>query len=204
MNKNVNAAASELTKHNSGFSEFVSNVTSYILPSYVATYVTNNAIDFSGVTGLTAYTATSANNQYVFTEAVTGIVPANTALLVKGASATIPLVQATSTSVATLEGNILKASDGNKTGGDNIYAFSKSALKFKKVDSEVTIPSGKAYLVIESGEAPTALDIQFDGEATAVEAIAEAQAETAAPVKVIKGGKLFIGNYNVAGQQVKS
>ena len=169
----------------------------------VATYVTNNAIDFSGVTGLTAYTATSANNQYVFTEAVTGIVPANTALLVRGASATIPLVQATSTSVATLEGNILKASDGNKTGGDNIYAFSKSALKFKKVDSEVTIPSGKAYLVIESGEAPTALDIQFDGEATAVEAIAEAQAETAAPVKVIKGGKLYIGNYNVAGQQVK-
>ena len=169
----------------------------------VATYVTNNAIDFSGVTGLTAYTATSANNQYVFTEAVTGIVPANTALLVKGASATIPLVQATSTSVATLEGNILKASDGNKTGGDNIYAFSKSALKFKKVDSEVTIPSGKAYLVIESGEAPTALDIQFDGEATAVEAIAEAQAETAAPVKVIKGGKLYIGNYNVAGQLVK-
>lgn len=170
----------------------------------VATYVTNNAIDFTGVTDLTAYIATSNNNDYVFTEAVAGIVPGGTALLIKGASASIPLVQATSTSVATLEGNILKASNGVEVTDDTFYAFSKTNKKFQKVATSVTIPSGKAYLVIESGEAPTALDIQFDGEATAVEAIAEAnEADAAAPVKVIKNGKLFIGNYNVAGQQVK-
>ena len=170
----------------------------------VATYVTNNAIDFTGVTDLTAYIATSNNNDYVFTEAVTGIVPGGTALLIKGASASIPMVQATSTSVATLEGNILKASDGKIEGDEStIYAFSKTNKKFQKVATGVKIPSGKAYLVIESGEAPTALDVQFDGEATAVEAIAEAQAEAVAPVKVIKNGKLFIGNYNVAGQLVK-
>ncbi len=171
----------------------------------VATYVTNNAIDFTGVTDLTAYIATSNNNDYVFTEAVTGIVPGGTALLIKGASASIPMVQATSTSVATLEGNILKASDGKIEGDEStIYAFSKTNKKFQKVATGVKIPSGKAYLVIGSGEASTALDVQFDGEATAVEAIAEAnEADAAAPVKVIKNGKLFIGNYNVAGQLVK-
>lgn len=39
--------------------------------------------------------------------------------------------------------------------------------------------------------------------ATAVDAVAETKADKAAPAKVIKDGKLFIGNYNVAGQQVK-
>ena len=43
-----------------------------------------------------------------------------------------------------------------------------------------------------------------DEAPTAVEAVAESKAEAkAAPVKVLKDGKLFIGNYNVAGQQVK-
>ena len=40
-------------------------------------------------------------------------------------------------------------------------------------------------------------------EATAVEAIAENAPVVAKAVKVIKNGKLYIGNYNVAGQQVK-
>ena len=38
---------------------------------------------------------------------------------------------------------------------------------------------------------------------TGVEAVAEAKAKVAAPAKVIKGGKLYIGNYNAAGQKVK-
>ena len=38
---------------------------------------------------------------------------------------------------------------------------------------------------------------------TAVEAVAEAKAEAPKVIKVIKNGKLYIGNYNVAGQQVK-
>ena len=39
--------------------------------------------------------------------------------------------------------------------------------------------------------------------ATAVEAVAEAKAEAPKVIKVLKNGKLYIGNYNVAGQQVK-
>ena len=60
----------------------------------------------------------------------------------------------------------------------------------------------KAYIVY-SGSL-TSLDIQFEGEATAINNVnANDNADSAAPVKVIKNGKLFIGNYNVAGQLVK-
>ena len=38
---------------------------------------------------------------------------------------------------------------------------------------------------------------------TAVQGVAEAKAEVAAPVKVVKNGQVFIGNFNVAGAQVK-
>ncbi|MBO6099552.1 MAG: hypothetical protein J6P01_05370, partial [Prevotella sp.] len=41
-------------------------------------------------------------------------------------------------------------------------------------------------------------------EPTAVSSIsASANAYDAAPVKVIKDGKLYIGNFNIAGQRVK-
>ena len=51
------------------------------------------------------------------------------------------------------------------------------------------------------GEGKT--DISLMPTATAVEAIAEAKAEVAAPVKVITANGVQIGNYNIAGQQVK-
>ena len=164
----------------------------------VATYITKNALDFTSVTGLTAYAVTGVNDAKtsVTTEAVT-TVPAGTALLVKGATADVPVVASAGDIT-----NLLKESNGTIKGADNVFAYSKSALKFKKVATTVTIPAGKAYLVIE-GVSGDALDLDFEGEATAVDAIAEASEAEAAPVKVIKNGKLYIGNFNVAGQQVK-
>ena len=164
----------------------------------VATYITKNALDFTSVTGLTAYAVTGVNDAKtsVTTEAVT-TVPAGTALLVKGATADVPVVASAGDIT-----NLLKESNGTVKGADNVFAYSKSALKFKKVATTVTIPAGKAYLVIE-GVSGDALELDFDGEATAVDAIAEASEAEAAPVKVIKNGKLYIGNFNVAGQQVK-
>ncbi len=44
---------------------------------------------------------------------------------------------------------------------------------------------------------------ECEGGATAVQGVAEAKAEVAAPVKVVKNGQIFIGNYTVAGAQVK-
>ncbi|MBQ9561038.1 MAG: InlB B-repeat-containing protein [Prevotella sp.] len=167
----------------------------------VATYVTANAVDFSSVEGFTAYVPTGVNSAKtsVATAEVT-TVPAGTAVLLKGTAGSYD-VEIVASAEAPAP-NLFQVSNGTVTGGDNIFAYSKSALMFKKVNASVTIPAGKCYLVID-GVSGDALDLDFEGEATAVEAIAEANAEAAAPVKVIKNGKLYIGNYNVAGQQVK-
>ena len=166
----------------------------------VTTYVTENAIDFAEVTDVAAYVVTGVNTttNKVITKKV-GAVPAGTALLIKGDGAeevNVPIVESAEDPAA----NLFLISDGNVQGGDNIFAYSKTNKKFMKVATTVTVPAGKCYLQIDG--VTNALDIDFE-QATAVEAIAEANAEAAAPVKVIKNGKLYIGNFNVAGQQVK-
>ena len=162
----------------------------------VLTYVTENDLDFSTIDGdITAYAVTAVSATSA-TTAVVAQVPAGTALLIKGTAGSYDIEIAESASAIT---NLLLASDGTITGGDNIYAYSKTAKKFKKVASTVTIPAGKAYLQANAGDA---IDIDFAGEATAVEAIAEA-AEAVAPVKVVTAKGIQIGKYNIAGQQVK-
>ncbi len=161
----------------------------------VTTFVAPYDLDFTNVTELSAYAVTVINSTSVTTEKV-GKVPAGTALLIKGETAEVPVAESADPIT-----NLLLASTGaGVQGGDNIYAYSKTKKKFCKVASTVTIPVGKAYLNIEANT--DALDIDFDGEATGVNGVAEAKAEVA-PVKVIKNGKLYIGNYNVAGQLVK-
>jgi len=166
----------------------------------VATYVTKNALDFTGLE-TKAYVVKSVDTKKnkVFTEEVT-TVPAGTALLVKGATVNVPVI-ASATAPAT---NLLQISTGDGVqGGDNIFAYSKSAKQFKKVSSSIKVPAGKCYLQID-GISGSSLDIDLDGEATAINNVgANENANSAAPVKVIKNGKLYIGNYNVAGQQVK-
>ena len=169
----------------------------------VLTYVTQNALDFSTINGaFKAYVPTSVNEAKtsVATAEVTSV-PAGTALLLKGAAGSYDVEIAESATAPAA--NLFLVSDGNVQGADNIFAYHKTNKKFMKVASTVTIPAGKCYLQID-GVSGDALDLDFEGEATAVEAIAEAnEANAAAPVKVIKNGKLYIGNYNVAGQQVK-
>lgn len=166
----------------------------------VATYVTKQALDFSTQNGaFKAYVVSGLNAAKTSAQtAEVTQVPAGTPLLLKGAEGSYDVEVIASAEPVT---NMLLASDGNVTGADDVFAYSKSKGKFVKVASTVTIPAGKAYLQIAN--AGSSLDIDFDG-ATAVESIAEAnEANAAAPVKVIKNGKLYIGNYNVAGQQVK-
>ena len=76
--------------------------------------------------------------------------------------------------------------------------------KVFKTFTGATFNANKAYLVkheIVDAMGGNTLEIKF-AEATGVNGVAEAKAEVA-PAKVIKNGQLFIGNYNIAGQQVK-
>ena len=171
------------------------------------TYVTEHDLDFTDA-DVNAYIATSVGESSIATKKISKV-PAGTPILVKmqdtdvkGAFRLLPFA----TSTEDVADNILESSDGTVTGGTGIYAYTYDSTDnkygFYPVSSTVTIPSGKAYLNT-GGAAPASFDVIFEDEATAVEAIAEAKANTVAPVKVIKNGKLFIGNYNVAGQLIK-
>ena len=79
----------------------------------------------------------------------------------------------------------------------------KKKVGFKKCAANASLAANKAYLpgaLVPSGS--NSLEISFDGE-TAINGIAESEANAEAPVKVVKNGQLFIGNYNVAGARIK-
>ncbi len=177
-----------------------------------ATYVTSTALDFSTVSDeITAYIVTADNTSSVTTEAVEKV-PANTALLIKtaeaGASVSVPYA----TGATAISNNKLKYSSSEMNITDaqatakQYYGFFKVGGKYGFAPmSAGTLAAKKAYLDYgEEGNTLQFIALDFESEATAVEAIAEAnEADAAAPVKVIKNGKFYIGNYNVAGQQVK-
>jgi hypothetical protein len=77
----------------------------------------------------------------------------------------------------------------------------KKKVGFKKCAANASLAANKAYLP-GAGLSANSLSLSFDGE-TAINGIAESEANAEAPVKVIKNGKLFIGNYNVAGARIK-
>ena len=161
----------------------------------VRTYVTEGNLDFSLADGIEAYIVTGVDTK-VRTQQVTQA-PAGTALLIKGATANVPVVASASLGDAT---NLLQAAP--VTGdGSTIYVYSVNK-KFQPLKSGEDLSAGKAYLVIDGAEGAS-LAIDFDDDvATAINGIGEAKAQ-ATPGKVIKNGKLYIGNYNVAGQQIK-
>ena len=173
------------------------------------TCVTSQKMDFTNVTDAKAYIATGLNGAgtaVVLTQVYK--VPANEPIIIytteKTEAATVYVPQTTDDPDAAVADNLLIAGDGTTAydgySGYDIYYVASD--QFHKANAG-TLQSGKAYLKVAQGTGGNSLTIAFDDEATAVEAVAEAKAENAAPVKVIKNGKLYIGNYNVAGQLVK-
>ena len=97
----------------------------------------------------------------------------------------------------------------NATAAGDFYYFSiinaeKKKVGFKKCSATATLAANKAYL--PGSLVPTTsnntLSISFEGEATAINGVAE-EASEAAPVKVVTAKGIQIGKFNVAGQQVK-
>ena len=154
-----------------------------------ATLYTDKALDFSGVTGLTAYTATCDGSTVTLTPV--DDVPANTGVVLKGAGNTysIPVAASSETAQGDLQGSAT-ATAFNAFSGYDLYMLAKngSEAQFKKVSSG-SIPAGKAFLkVAAKGKAP-ALDVVF-GDATGIEAVKKAE--------TVADGAY----YNLAGQRV--
>ena len=161
------------------------------------------------VTGGTAYAAKIVDSKIVLTAYETDYVPKNTGVIIagdKGASVTIAYTATTTPGQAfpdnDLKGTTVRTLTSTLKGSAaKFITLQKSTSKFVPYTGEY-FPANRAYLLY-NGASGDSFDIVFDGE-TAINSIeANENANSAAPVKVIKNGKLYIGNYNVAGQQVK-
>lgn len=139
-----------------------------------ATHASKFAVDYSNRTdGLEAYAVKYANGTLTYNK-IDGIVPANTAVLLKGEAKEYILGEAEGTGNAV--NTDLKPSDGNKLGGNNIYCLANKAsngVGFYQVANTVTIPANKAYL--EIGTPATTLakyySIGIGGNTTGIQAI---------------------------------
>ena len=182
---------------NDGGNKFTKGFTTFCSPA-----------NFTVSEGATAYKAAIADSKLTMT-ALEGIIPANTGVVIAGnkdGNATI----ATTTAAATADvtGNDLKGTTAEALTAD-LKDTAAKFLAFKKSTSTFTpyggtnFPANKAYLLLDSNNDSYSLEMVFE-EATGINNVNAAETEAqAAPVKVIKNGKLYIGNYNVAGQQVK-
>ena len=157
-----------------------------------ATLYTPYALDFSGVSGLTAYTAAVDGDNIVLTEVAD--VPANTGVVLKGAADTydIPVIASSETAKGELTGNVSSATACPAPAGHTYYILTKDGDKaqFNPATSD-EIAAGKAFLDVTTGGGIKVFNVIVDGSATGVEA------PVAAEVAVEDG--IY---YNLNGQQV--
>lgn len=161
-----------------------------------ASFSSDYALDFSGVTELTAWKATACDGTKVTLEQVTGTVAAKTGLILKGASAEIPVVA--SGDAAT--GNLLQAvSDDMKvtksaTGTNYVLAKQSGNVVFAPITSDenaASVNKGQAFLYVAADvEAPYLQLVFADSETTGINDV------------ISKTADVRCGVYNLNGQRV--
>lgn len=139
-----------------------------------ATLAPSFAVDYSNRgDGLEAYSVSysSSSKELAYTK-IDGVVEAGKAVILKGKG---DYVLEASSETATVKETGLKASDGNKTGADNIYCLANKSkgVGFYQVANTVTIPANKAYLEIGTPATTHAkyYSIGIGGNTTGIQAI---------------------------------
>jgi hypothetical protein len=137
-----------------------------------ATLYSDNALDFSSATGLTAYTASVAGSTVTLT--AVDDVPANTGLVLKGDEGTykVPVIASSSTAKGDLTGSTTDDLTYD-AGATNDYYFlalnGEGKAQFTKL-TEGTIAAGKAYFSLAKGGSARELSVVFDDdEPTAID-----------------------------------
>lgn len=155
-----------------------------------ATLYTPYALDFSGVAGLTAYTAVVADNKVTLTEVTD--VPANTGVVLKGAAKTytIPVIASSETAKGDLIGNASAATAYNAYADNTLYMLKKVGEKAQFVPvTSGSIAAGKAYLKIAAATARN-LDVTFADEATGIESVKSEEIKVKSEVYNLKGQRV--------------
>lgn len=140
-------------------------------------------------TGIDAFAGTISGDNLTLT-VISEKIKAGEPVVLQGEAGLYNFMPTTGASAAA--SNDLKGSDGDVTGGANIYALAKKSgsVGFYPVGSEVTIPAGKAYLV--SPASVKGFTFVFDDDATGISTIDNGQlTNDNAPI------------YNLAGQRVQ-
>ena len=137
-----------------------------------ATFAASYPVDYSA-NGLEAYAVKYANGTLTYNK-IAGVVPANTAALLKGEAKEYTLTAAGG--AATNVDTDLKVANGEKKGDGNIYCLANKAsngVGFYQVSSSVTIPANKAYLEIATPTTTPAkyYSIGIGGNTTGIQAI---------------------------------
>ena len=167
-----------------------------------ATYCSSNALDFTGVTALTAYTATMEGSVVKFNK-VTGKVPANTGLLVRGETANVPVCASADPVDNLLVGVTVEKV---KTAG-TVFVLMKGSkgIGFYKNTNDFTLRANSAYLPAEGVEGSTARAfIALDDETTGI-ADVKAVKEDAEGMFDLQGRKIAKptkGLYIVNGKKI--
>ena len=155
-------------------------------PAGIATYVTKNAVEFKGVK---AYAVTKINANSVSREELTSA-PAGTPIIVEAAEGEYACTIIESATAP--EKNELTYSEEDVVSDGTIYALANKpeadGIGFYPVKSGVTVPAGKAYLVIDAKEVKGFLALD-----DVADAINNILVETA-------NGTIF----NIAGQKVQN
>ncbi len=135
-----------------------------------ATLFTQYALDFSGVSGLKAYTAAVDGDNIVLTEVAN--VPANTGVVLKAAANTynIPVIASSETAKGDLTGNVSAATACPAPTNHTYYILTKDGEKaqFNPATSGSIAP-GKAFLDVTTVGIKV-FNVIVDGTATGVEA----------------------------------
>jgi len=174
------------------------------------TYVAPENVSFPyGVSGYIA-SITSSSSIHL-TEILAA--PKGTAVVIKAAQGTYPLEVVAADACDDVDDNILQASDGSVTGnGSTIYALgvgkegdNEGKVGFFLVNTDVTVPAGKAYLTY-SGSGPAPSMIRIEDEVEVITNIENIEANEKA-VKFIENGRILILRdgitYDALGRKIR-
>lgn len=137
-----------------------------------ATFSSDKAVDFSGASGVTVYAAkvNGTKTAVDLIEVKSKQVPANTAVVLKGAAGTYSA--SAIASAATISGNELQIAAATMDGAaGNIYVLYEKdgVVGFYKLSDTGSLLAGKGYLVVDGvGEGRTMFEIDIDGISTGI------------------------------------
>ncbi len=178
------------------------NATITISAAGWATYSSNYPLDFTGVTALTAYTATKESSVVKFNK-VTGKVPANTGLLVRGETANVPVCA----SADPVDNLLVGVTAETVKDANTVFVLMKGAsgIGFYKNTNAFTLRANSAYLPAEAVPTTDARAfIALDDETTGI-ADVKAVKEDAEGMFDLQGRKIAKptkGLYIVNGKKI--